>query len=303
MCQKLEIARSAYYKWLNHKPSKHEVEDQYLTDRIIAIANSNNSLFGAGKMMLELNKTLSEGESRYGHNRVARIMCINGIRCSVARYNKPKRPNKPSGNETAENILNRDFNASAPDEKWGIDITEVTAPGVSKKAYLATMIDLYDKSPVGYAISDHNDVALVQKAIDAAFEANPNAHPLIHSDRGFQFTRKPFKVYLKNHGATQSMSRVSHCIDNAPVEGWQGRIKDIRTTLFPHVHTYDELVESIHKAIKYYIESDPQKRFGGKTAGEVRAEALAGKVYSYPIPKNNRIIKYWAKINAKKQKE
>lgn len=77
--------------------------------------------------------------------------------------------------------------------------TEVVAPNLPK-AYLCTIFDFYDRYPVGYAISKHNDTALVQSAYEQAIKAYPNAHPLFHSDRGFQFTRVPFQNQLKKQG-------------------------------------------------------------------------------------------------------
>lgn len=90
------------------------------------------------------------------------------------------------------------------------------------------IFDLYDRYPVGYAISKHNDTASVQSAYEQAIKAYPNAYPLFHSDRGFQFTRAPFQNQLKKQGMIQSMSRVGCCIDNGPMEGWQGLIKEMR---------------------------------------------------------------------------
>ena len=301
MCKIAGIKRKTYYKWLHTPTSQKELSDQRLTARIIAIAKSNNSLFGVGKMTMMLNKTAKPNEEKYGHNRIARLMSINGIKCQRAKYNKPWRAKHPSGNQTAENILHRNFNVDAPNQKWGTDITEVTAKGIGKKAYLATVIDLYDRFPVGYAISDRNDTILTQKAIDEAFNNYPDAHPIFHSDRGFQFTRQSFKDYLKEHQATQSMSRVGCCIDNGPVEGWQGHVKEMRQVLYPEVKDYNELVNSMKLTIKYYIEQDPQARFHGKTAGEIRAEAMKGNVQSYPIAPNPRIMKYKEELKRKQK--
>ncbi|WP_230624720.1 DDE-type integrase/transposase/recombinase [Lactobacillus helveticus] len=104
------------------------------------------------------------------------------------------------------------------------------------------IFDLYDRYPVGYAISKHNDTALVQSAYEQAIKAYPNAYPLFHSDRGFQFTRAPFQNQLKKQGMIQSMSRVGCCIDNDPMEGWQGLIKEMRVVLHSQVASYDELM-------------------------------------------------------------
>lgn len=153
-----------------------------------------------------------------------------------------------------------------------------------------------------HALSNRNDTALVQAALDDAWNKEPNSHAMLHSDRGFQFTRKPFAQELQDHGMTQSMSRVSHCIDNGPMEGWQGLIKEMLDVLYPEVKTYDEMKEAFDKTIDYYINQDPQERFNGKTAGQVRAEAKTDPqhIIAYKIVPNKRYAKWFDKIQAKK---
>ena len=302
MCKWAKVARSAYYKHFDPKRtiSERELRDQKIEAKIIEIAKSNNSLFGTEKMTMAVNRQMPVEMPVY-HKTVYRLMCINGISSQKPRYRKPKfKPTTPE--KTAENKLKRDFNASKPNEKWCMDITEVVAPGLPK-AYLCTVFDLYDRYPVGYAIGKHNDIALVQAAYDQAVKTYPNAQPLFHSDRGFQFTRAPFQNQLEKQGMTQSMSRVGCCIDNGPMEGWQGIIKEMRVVLYPQVNSYDKLNDSSCKAIAYYINEDPQKRFNGLTAGEMRKEAMKGNIKSCPIAPNHRIERYWQKINEKKVRE
>ena len=302
MCKWAKIARSAYYKYFDpkRKPSKREERDKKIEAKIIEITKSNNSLFGTEKMTMAVNRQMSDEKPVY-HKTVYRLMCINGIRSQKPRYQKLKFKHT-TPEKTAENKLKRDFNASRPNEKWCTDITEVVAANLPK-AYLCTVFDLYDRYPVGYAISKRNDTALVQAAYKQAVKAYPNAHPLFHSDRGFQFTRAPFQNQLEDQGMTQSMSRVGCCIDNGPMEGWQGIIKEMRVILHPQVASYDELNDSICKTIDYYINEDPQKRFNGLTAGEMRKEAMKGNIKNCPIAPNHRIEKYWQKIHENKIRE
>ena len=303
MCKQANIARSAYYKWLKHKPSKRELRDQKLLKRIKEIAKSNNSLFGSPKMTMVLNNERADGEGKVYRRTVARLMCVNGIYTSKARFNKTYRYKAARPEETAENILHRDFNATKPNEKWCTDITEEKVPGTDQKIYLCTIFDLYDRFPVGYALSKRNNVDLVNAALTAAWEREPDSHAMLHSDRGFQFTRAAFLQELKEHGMSQSMSRVSRCIDNGPMEGWQGLIKEMRAVLYPNVNNYYEDMKTAFKAtIEYYVNYDPQERFKGKTAGQVRQEAMnnSGKIISYPIKQDKRYKEFWNKIKAKK---
>lgn len=225
MCKQAHVARSAYYKWLNHKPSKREERDQKILKRIKEIAKSNNSLFGSPKMTMALNKELADCEGKIYRRTIARLMCVNGIYTSKPRFHKTYHYKASRPEETSANILHRDFNVNKPNEKWCADITEEKIPGTSQKIYLCTILDLYDRFPVGYALSKRNDVALVNAALAAAWQREPDSHAMLHSDRGFQFTRADFLQELKEHGMSQSMSRVSRCIDNGPMEGWQGLIK------------------------------------------------------------------------------
>lgn len=125
----------------------------------------------------------------------------------------------------AENILNREFEAERPNEKWVTDVTEFKY-GISfdcvHKLYLSAILDLCDRRPVAYVISERNNNKLVFDTFEKAVAANPDAHPLFHSDRGFQYTTREFHHKLENAGMIQSMSRVAHCTDNGPMEGFWG---------------------------------------------------------------------------------
>ena len=127
----------------------------------------------------------------------------------------------------AENILDRQFNAQGPNEKWLTDVTEFHYyVGLEKhKVYLSAILDLYDRRIVSYVIGDSNNNDLVFRTFDAAIQAEPDAHPLFHSDRGFQYTNRAFHARLEAAGMIQSMSRVAKCIDNGPMEGFWGIIK------------------------------------------------------------------------------
>lgn len=120
---------------------------------------------------------------------------------------------------TAENILNRDFSAATPNEKWLTDVTEFKLTN-GTKAFLSAIIDLYDNSIDSYVVGHSNNNKLVFDTFDIAVENNPTASPIFHSDRGYQYTSKNFKVKLDKISATQSMSRVGRCIDNGPIEGF-----------------------------------------------------------------------------------
>ena len=127
---------------------------------------------------------------------------------------KPKSCTRNSNDPVhiAKNYLNRDFHADAPNEKWLTDVTEFKYYiGIEvHKVYLSAILDLYDRRIVAYKIGDHNDNPLVMNTFDAAVALEPDARPLFHSDRGFQYTSRQFCTRLKKHHMKQSMSRVAH---------------------------------------------------------------------------------------------
>lgn len=298
MCRNLKISRASYYKWLNSTPTEKQLEDERILTQIKEIAKSNNSLFGTMKMYYTLR---NKYHFTCGHNRVYRIMCINEIKSSYRRSSSYTYI-KSTPEETAKNVLKRDFNSEKPNQKWCTDVTEIKVPATGEKLYISPVLDLYDRYPVGFAVSEHNNTALTDAALEMAHNAYPDAAPIYHSDRGFQYTRTVFKTKLESYGMTQSMSRVSKCIDNGPCEGFQGIFKDILFILYPNIQTKEEMIQAIYGTLDHYINEYPQKRYKGKTCGQVRNEALqTSKPVFYPIKHSNKYIKFWSEIERKKQ--
>lgn len=168
---------------------------------------------------------------------------------------KPKSCTRNSNDPVhiAKNYLNRDFHADAPNEKWLTDVTEFKYYiGIEvHKVYLSAILDLYDRRIVAFKIGDHNDNPLVMDTFDEAAVLESDAHPLFHSDRGYQYTSKQFSARLKKHHMKQSMSRVAHCIDNGPMEGFWGILK--RETYYGKRFTSKkDLIDAITSYIHYY---------------------------------------------------
>ena len=196
------------------------MENERLADRIEKIHMENPD-----KGYRRLNDDLRHDYGIHVNDkRVLRICRVRDIRSTV-KYNShgcTRRAKKPQ--YIAENLLARQFHADKPNEKWLTDVTEFKwYEGITvHKLYLSAILGLYDRRIVSYALSDHNDNPLVYKTFDKAVRTNPDAHPLFHSDRGVQYTSRAFHHKLQKAGMTQSMSRVAHCIDNGPMEGFWG---------------------------------------------------------------------------------
>ena len=246
MCRQLEISRAAYYKWLHREIPYEELENIRLAELIKEYDERFCHILGYRRMTSWINHF---NHTSYSKNRVHRIMKKLGIHSVIRKKKKKYIYAKPD--ETAENILQRDFYATVPNQKWATDVTEFKVPGEKKKLYLSAIIDLYDRYPVAYVVSARNDNRLIFKTFDKAIAANPDAKPIFHSDRGFQYTSQAFYSRLKKHHMKQSMSRVAHCIDNGPMEGFWGILK--REMYYGKRFTSkEELIQSIQDYIEYY---------------------------------------------------
>lgn len=287
MCEQLGICRAAYYKWLHREIPEQELKNIKLAELIKEFDERFSHILGYRRMTSWINHF---NHTNYGKKRVHRIMKKLSIHSVIRKKKQKYKYSTPE--TTAENKLSRDFYATAPNQKWSTDVTEFKIPGEKKKLYLSAILDLYDRYPVSYVVSCRNDNKLVFKTFDKAISSNPNAKPVFHSDRGFQYTSKVFQNKLRNQEMEQSMSRVGHCIDNGPTEGFWGIIK---SEMYQMYEITDEasLRFAIKDYIRFYSEERLQDRYYFKTPLEVRREALSSeKPEKYPIPENKRIKKY-----------
>lgn len=189
LCNVIHIARSTYYKWLKRTPSRRQQINEQVVEWIKQHYEETNGILGYRQMTITINR---EHNVHYNKKRIYRLMQLIHLK-SVTRIKKKKYiPSVPE--ITAENVLNRDFHADAPNEKWLTDVTEFKYydGSVVKKMYLSAMLDLYDRRIVAYKSGESNNNELVFSTLDEAVALNPNAHPLFHSDRGFQHTNKAF---------------------------------------------------------------------------------------------------------------
>lgn len=292
MCKQLEISRASYYKWLHREIPKQELENLKLAELIKEYDERFNHILGYRRMTSWINHF---NHTNYKRKRVHRIMKKLGIHAVIRKKKKKYPSSKPEA--VAENKLGRDFNATTPNEKWVTDVTEFKVPGEKKKLYLSAILDLYDRYPVSFVIGTRNDNRLVFKTFDKAIVANPDAKPLFHSDCGFQYTSKVFQRKLNEQKMEQSMSRVGHCIDNGPTEGFWGIIKSEMYQMY-NITDEKSLRYAINDYMRFYSEERPQDRYHCKTPLEVRKEALSSNTpTAYPIAENKRIKKYkekWA---------
>ena len=234
---------------------------------MIRLYTDVRGIYGYRRMTMNLNRILGK---QYNQKRIYRLMKSVNMKSIIRKKKKNYIPSTPQ--ITAENVLNREFQADKPNQKWLTDVTEFKLQN-GKKAYLSAILDLGDKSIVSYVLGHFNNNQLVFKTFDLAVAANPDAKPLFHSDRGFQYTNRQFKNKLDSISATQSMSRVSRCIDNGPMEGFWGIIKSEMYYL-QKFYTHEELKQAIDEYMDFYNMKRLQKNLKGLTPIEYRNKTL-----------------------------
>ena len=211
-CAVLNVSVSGFYAWKNRSASKRQTDDMVLLAHIRAEFATSNETYGSPRMHAELK----ESGLAMGVHRVARLMSENGLKARQKTRFK-RTTDSDHGGLVAKNVLDQDFTADAPDQKWGVDISYVwTAEGW---LYLAIVLDLYSRKIVGWSMSDRMKKGLAMEALRRAIILRQPPPGLIHhSDRGSQYCADDYRRILRDHGFVASMSGRGNCYDNAMVE-------------------------------------------------------------------------------------
>nr|WP_228073519.1 IS3 family transposase [Kordiimonas pumila] len=221
-CLLLNVSMSGYYAWKKRSVSKRQRDDMVLLVHIRSYFRQSNDTYGSPRMAAELQAC---GFS-VGRRRVARLMKETGLQARQKRRFKCT-TDSHHDNPVFPNLLEQDFTASAPDRKWGVDISYIWT--MEGWLYLAVVIDLYARRVVGWATSNRLKKELALEALDKAFILRQPPPGLIHhSDRGSQYCSYEYRKRLKKYRMTGSMSAKGNCYDNAVVETF---FKTIKTEL------------------------------------------------------------------------
>ena len=271
LCELAKVSRAAYYKWLNRQPAAQEQENQQLVEAIQHLYTQVNGIYGYRRITITINRQREkEGLEKVNKKRIYRLMQICELQAVIRRRSKKYQKVKPD--YVAENVLAREFTAEKPNQKWCTDVTEFKY-GNGKKAYLSAIIDLYDKSIVSYVVGHSNNNDLVFKTIRPAIRRlSKSEFPLLHSDRGYQYTSKEFKRIMEKAKLKHSMSRVGRCIDNGPIEAFWGTLK-VEKYYLHKFETYETLKHAIDTYIKFYNNKRYQETLNGLSPLEYRAQA------------------------------
>ena len=247
MCELLSVSRSGLNAARIRAPSKRAHDDEQLIKQIRDSQRKHRGRYGRRRMTTEV----SEAQGRpVNHKRVARVMREHGLQSHKRRRFRVVTTDSKHAHPVAPNVLGRDFEATAPNQKWLADMTYV--PTREGWLYLALVLDLYARKLVGWAMSETMPQELTLCALDVALGwRDPDAGLVHHSDRGSQYAAGDYRKKLKARGITVSMSRKGDCWDNAPMESANGTLK-VECVHDEHFETREQARLAIVEYIGYY---------------------------------------------------
>jgi len=247
------LARSTYYYYVKAaaKPDKYLVEKE----EIQSIYHENQGRYGYRRITLEMR---NRGYI-INHKTVQRLMKVLKLKCQVRL--KKYRSYRGEIGKVAPNLINRNFKADRPAQKWTTDITEFSLFG--RKLYLSPVLDMFNGEIISYNISERPHLGQVMDMLDKAFKRIPDGTNLIfHSDQGWQYQHRMYQQKLKEKGIRQSMSRKGNCLDNAVMENFFGLLKS-ELLYLREFKDIDEFKDELEKYIDYYN----NQRIKGKLKG------------------------------------
>ena len=248
LCRVLKVSESGYHKHVRSRSRTYR--HAHLLAQIYELLREDEENSNYGVRRIHQGLTLNKG-CNVSYSTVLRICKENAL--MIRQKPKPKGLTKADSEaQRAENLIQQDFTADAPNCKWLTDITEV--PCKDGKLYLTPIMDCYDGMIVGFKTDDHMRAELCVEAFQRACKAHGAAGMILHSDRGSQFTSRVFRETLRNVGAVQSMSGTGRCYDNARMESFFATLKkeklyrintkrltreEVKTIIFRYIHYYN----------------------------------------------------------------
>jgi len=267
ICELFGVSRSGYYAWKNRKPSQRDQINQALIDHIRRIHRMSRKAYGSPRVYAQLKK------QGYLCNQktVARLMRQDGL-TGQRKYRKVITTNSNHKFPVASNVLNREFTADGPNQKWVADITYV--PTEEGWLYVAGVLDLFSRKIVGWGMSSQINAILVERALRMAlYQRRPGKGLLHHSDRGVQYASYQIRDILAANQIQVSMSGKGNCYDNAVMESFFGTLKNewvhhqkyktrsqARTDIFGYIEGFYNTVR-LHSTLGYLSPSEFEAKF------------------------------------------
>ena len=233
-----------------------------------------------------IEEVFSEHDGRYGYRRITDELRTKGIKLNhktvlklmkclnihgKMRKNEKYHSYKGEVGKVADNLLQRDFNATEPFEKLATDVTQFKVK--DKKIYLSPIMDLYNNEIVAYSISLHPDLAQTREMLEELSKRLPQeAEPVLHSDQGWQYQHAMFQRYLEEHHITQSMSRKGNCMDNGAMECFFGRLK-VEMYYGEKVESVQDFIQKLHNYIFYWNNKRISRKLKGMSPVQYRTHS------------------------------
>ena len=211
MARVLGVSRAGYYAWAGREPSRRAQADQLLLEKIRAVHMESRGTYGVRRM----HAALKNDGWQVGKKRISRVMKQEGI-AGVWRRRYRATTKRDPKERPSPDLVNRNFSASGPNQLWVADITQL--PTRTRPAYLATVLDVWSRRVVGWALDTHMESELVERALKDALDGREAQGVIHHSDQGSQYTSKAFRTLAHRHGVRVSMGSVGDCYDNAMAE-------------------------------------------------------------------------------------
>lgn len=261
LLNQINMARSSYYYHEKGNQSRDKYES--VKELIKQIYHHHKGRYGYRRITLDIrNKGIV-----INHKTVLRLMKILGLK-SVIRVKKYKSYKGQQG-KIAPNILNREFKAIRPNQKWATDLTEFNVLG--KKLYLSPIIDMFNGEIVSYDLSEKPNFNQVIEMLKKSFKKIPdNTNLILHSDQGWQYQMKQYQRILKGKGILQSMSRKGNCLDNAIIENFFGTLKS-ELFYLKQYRSVTQLKLEITEYINYYNNERISENLKGMSPTQYRA--------------------------------
>jgi putative transposase len=245
LCHTMKVSVSGYYRWRSRPVSHQKRHRQRMEKEVIAMYHKFRKRYGARRIACELQAKRLPCSINY----VASILRHAGLRGRNGRSFKYRASIEGRIN-VAPNILNRDFSASRPNQKWSADITYI--PLQNRWVYLAVVMDLSSRQIVGWDLSSNMGEDLVCSALDMAFgRRRVKAGLIVHSDRGVQYRSHAYKRMLLKKGCVISMSRSGNCWDNAAMESFFSRFK-VELVYAEKFYTMEQAKQNIFEYIEIF---------------------------------------------------
>jgi len=243
-------------------------EDKYaiIKTKITELFHEHQGRYGYRRITIELRKQ----NFTINHKTVQRLMKELGLVCRVRM--KKYRSYKGEVGKVADNLLDRDFYAEKPNQKWTTDVTEFRLFG--QKLYLSPIMDLCSGDIVTYTLTESPNLLMVTTMLEQALKVLPEKHDLIlHSDQGWHYQHKQYRKMLADNGITQSMSRKGNCYDNAAMESFFGHLKS-ELLYLQEFESVDHFKRELIRYIDYYNNRRIKARLKGLPPALHRQQAL-----------------------------